>query len=110
MKLLFDEHLSYRLAVRLADIFPDSKHVKDSNLQTKDDLRIWEFAKEHEFVIVTKDSDFIDITNVRGYPPYLIWIRSGNVRVSDIEGRIRKNAIRILNSFENQIVGVIQIR
>jgi len=84
MKLLFDEHLSYRFVVRLADIFSDSKHVKGFNLPTKDDLRIWEFAKEHEFIIVTKDSDFIDITNVRGYPPYLIWIRSGNIRVSDI--------------------------
>jgi len=110
MKLLFDEHLSYKLGVRIADIFPDSKHVKDFNLQTEDDLRIWEFAKEHEFIIVTKYSDFVDIINVRGYPPYLIWVRSGNVKVSDIEMRIRENAIRILNSFGNKITGVIQIR
>jgi len=83
MKLLFDEHLSYRFVVSLADIFPDSKHVKNFNLPTKDGLRIWEFAKEL-FIIVTKGSDFIGIISVRGYPPYLIWIRSDNIRVSGI--------------------------
>ncbi len=110
MKLLFDEHLSHKLVTRLADIVPDSKHVKDFDLQGEDDFRIWECAKKHRFVIVTKDADFIDITNIKGYPPYLIWIRSGNVRVADIERVIRENAIRILNSFESQIVGIIQIR
>ncbi len=110
MKLLFDEHLSYKLVHRLSDIFPESKHVKDLQLENEDDLKIWEFAKTHNFIIATKDADFIDIINLKGHPPYLVWIRTGNVKVKDIEKVIRDNAIRILNSFEAQKVGIIQIK
>jgi len=110
MKLLFDEHLSHKLVLRLANIFPNSKHVKDLNLQSEDDLKIWEYAKNNGFVIITKDSDFVDIVNVKGYPPYLVWIRSGNVRVKENERLLRNNAVRILNVFENQDVGIVQIK
>ena len=110
MKLLFDEHLSYKLISKLSDIFPDSKHVNDLNLQSESDLKIWEYAKNNEFVIVSKDSDFMDIVNIKGYPPYLVWIRSGNVRVKDIERTIRNNAVKILNTFKNRDIGIIQIR
>lgn len=110
MKLLFDENLSYKLVHRLSDIFADSRHVKDVQLENENDLKIWEFAKSHNFAIVTKDSDFVDFINIKGYPPYLIWIRSNNVRVKEVEKIIRDNAIRILNSFEAQKIGIIQIK
>ena len=42
MKLLFDEHLSHKLVLKLSDIFPNSKHVKGLELQSEDDLKIWE--------------------------------------------------------------------
>jgi len=93
-----------------SDIFPDSKHVKDLQLENEDDLKIWEFAKTHDFVIATKDADFIDIINLKGHPPYLIWVRTDNVKAKNIEKVIRDNAIRILNSLEAQKMGVIQIK
>ena len=110
MKLLFDEHLSHKLVRKLSDVFPDSKQVKELGLQNEDDLKIWEYAKANDFTIATKDADFIDIANVKGYPPYLIWIRSGNVRVKEIEQIFRNNAIRILNTFEKLEAGIVQIR
>ena len=33
MKLLFDENLSYKLVRLLADLFPDSVHVRDVGLK-----------------------------------------------------------------------------
>ncbi|MBF0290485.1 MAG: DUF5615 family PIN-like protein [SAR324 cluster bacterium] len=111
MKLLLDEHLSDKLIPKLSDIFPGSKHVKELELQNEDDLKIWNYAKDHDFVIVTKDADFVDIVNVKGYPPYLVWIRSGNVRVNEIERVIRNNAVRISNTFDAQgEIGIVQIR
>lgn len=110
MKLLFDEHLSHKLVSKISDIFPNSKHVKELKLQSESDLKIWKYAKNNEFVIVSKDSDFVDIVNIKGYPPYLVWIRSGNVRVKEIEKTIRNNAVKILNTFKNQDIGIIQIR
>lgn len=32
MKLLFDHNLSLRLALHLADLFPESQHVRDVGL------------------------------------------------------------------------------
>ncbi len=32
MKLLFDENLSFRLVVALADVYPDSRHVREVGL------------------------------------------------------------------------------
>jgi len=40
MKLLFDENLSFRLVASLADIFPESRHVRDAGLLGADDRAI----------------------------------------------------------------------
>lgn len=69
MKLLFDENISYKLYQRLSDIFPNSSHIKAFRLETKEDIQIWEFAKHEDFIIVTQDSDFNDISNILGFPP-----------------------------------------
>lgn len=58
MKLLFDHHLSPRLVGRLADLFPNSNHVYPLNLDEADDYEIWDFAKQNNFTIITKDAVF----------------------------------------------------
>jgi hypothetical protein len=45
VKLLFDENLSHRLVSKLADLFPDSTHVRDVGLKSMDDPLVWDFAK-----------------------------------------------------------------
>ena len=49
MKLLFDENLSRKLVVRLADLDPDSAHVVEVTLLESPDRGIWEFAKIGDF-------------------------------------------------------------
>jgi predicted nuclease of predicted toxin-antitoxin system len=44
MKLLFDENLSYKLVSLLADLFPDSLHVRDAGLKAADDHLVWQYA------------------------------------------------------------------
>ncbi|CAN5419469.1 hypothetical protein BH20ACI1_BH20ACI1_03170 [soil metagenome] len=58
MKLLFDQNLLWRLSSKLAELFPDSLHVRDAGMKESQDVDIWEFAKANDFVIVTKDIDF----------------------------------------------------
>ncbi|WP_353572202.1 DUF5615 family PIN-like protein [Candidatus Albibeggiatoa sp. nov. BB20] len=72
MKLLFNEHLSYKLVHGLSDIFPESKHVKDLQLENEANLKIWEFAKTHNFIIATKDADFIGINGQKGHDESLV--------------------------------------
>lgn len=41
-------------------------------------------ARDHGFVIVTKDSDFADLAFALGAPPQVIWLRLGNCSTSTI--------------------------
>jgi predicted nuclease of predicted toxin-antitoxin system len=91
MKLLFDQNLSPKLAPRLKDLFPDSSHVFVLGLERSDDRSVREYAAIHEFVIVTKDADYSDLSMILGFPPNVIWIRRGNCSTDDIERLIRIN-------------------
>ena len=48
------------------------------------DRKIWEFAKQYGYIIVTQDSDFNDLNSLNGFPPKVIWIRAGNMTTSSI--------------------------
>jgi predicted nuclease of predicted toxin-antitoxin system len=91
MKLLFDQNLSHKLVHAIADIFPDSIHVRDVGLKAADDSLIWDYAKGNDFMIVSKDSDFYQRSLVFGHPPKVIWIRRGNCSTTDIENILRKH-------------------
>ena len=41
MRLLFDENLAPRLVAALADLYPDSGHVRDVGLARANDAEIW---------------------------------------------------------------------
>lgn len=53
------------------------------------DERVWNFAAERGFMIVTKDSDFLQRSLVFGHPPKVIWIRRGNRSTAEIEALLR---------------------
>jgi len=94
MRLLFDQNLSHRLVTLLDDLFPESLHVRHVSLESVDDSAIWEYAKVHNLVIVTQDSDFADWNKVHGVPPRIIWLRCGNSTVDQIHHKLRSAAIR----------------
>jgi predicted nuclease of predicted toxin-antitoxin system len=72
MRLLIDENLSPRLDPSLSGRFPGSVHVRDVDLKGVDDLRIWSFAGEHGYAILSKDDDFSSLSLLRGAPPKVI--------------------------------------
>ncbi|MFM7109052.1 MAG: DUF5615 family PIN-like protein [Planctomycetaceae bacterium] len=84
MKVLIDQNLSFRLVDVLLPRFPGSCHVRDVGLAGEEDERIWRFAKDEGFVIVTKDNDFLSRALVRGHPPQVIQICLGNVSTRQI--------------------------
>jgi predicted nuclease of predicted toxin-antitoxin system len=90
MRLLFDQNLSHRLAMALADVFPGSTHVRDLDLSRADDAALWAFAKDAGYTIVSKDSDFHLRSFVEGYPPKIVWLQVGNCSTADIEARLRR--------------------
>jgi predicted nuclease of predicted toxin-antitoxin system len=92
VKLLFDHNLSYRLVDRLAHLYPGSEHVRDLGLHSADDIVVWRYAIDHEFIIVSKDEDFHQMSFLHGAPPKVIWLKVGNCSTSQIEALLRERA------------------
>jgi predicted nuclease of predicted toxin-antitoxin system len=103
LKLLLDQNLAPRLARDLADIFPESAHVRDIGMARAPDQEIWDRAKEEGFVIASKDNDFQQMSFVHGPPPKVVWIRRGNCSVQESAELLRANSARI-HEFERDRV------
>ncbi len=81
MKLLVDNQLPLALARFMAANGFDCQHVQDIGMGATADRMIWEHAKAHGMVIVTKDEDFPLLADKQGsIPPQVVWVRLGNCR------------------------------
>lgn len=108
MKLLFDENLSHRLALKLAEEFPESEHVRNVGLKEAPDTEVWTYARTNGFTIVSKDSDFHQRSLLLGYPPKVIWVRLGNCSTSAVE-QILRDHVADLELFEEDATATFLI-
>jgi len=92
VRLLFDEQLSEELVTALGDLFPDSLHIRLLRRGGAPDLVIWQLAQEHGCALVTKDEDFHRLSVLRGAPPKVVWLRTGNRPTGDIVQLLRERA------------------
>src|SRR5881275_1684361 len=99
MKLLFDQNLSFKLCQTIADLFPDSSHVRSHGLTEVPDRALWDFAKANGCVIVTQDVDFAELAALLGCPPKVIWLRAGNQTTAATAALLRRHA-QTIKSFE----------
>jgi predicted nuclease of predicted toxin-antitoxin system len=109
MRLLFDQNISHRILERLPEQLKESTSVKKEGLINASDLNIWEFAREENFVIVTQDSDFNDLTALYGFPPKIIWMRSGNLKTNEIAGLLIRNLNSIQDFLKDKDLGCFEI-
>lgn len=84
MRFLFDQNISHRILKILPEAFSDSTSAKKEGLIDASDKEIWDFAKINNYIIVTQDSDFNDLNSLYGFPPKIIWIRTGNLKTQSI--------------------------
>ena len=109
MKLLFDQNLSFKLVNQLRDIFPDSNQVGLLGLDRAKDEKIWEHARDNDYVLVTQDVDYSHLSSLRGYPPKIIWLRCGNQPTGFIEKLLRCNVTRIIQFLNDPEVACLVI-
>ncbi len=100
MRLLFDQNISFRIISKIKLIFPEAKQVRELGIENYSDIEIWRFAKEKEYTIVTFDGDFYDLSNFKGFPPKIIWLRFGNTK-TDFIANIINSRKSIINDFIN---------
>jgi len=109
MKLLFDQNISYRILKKLPDVYSGSSHVKSVGLMNASDIEIWEYAKLHQFIIVTQDSDFNDLFLLKGFPPKILWFQTSNLRTDDLALILKNQQNDIIDFIDNDELGCLEL-
>ena len=80
MKIWIDAQLPPTLASWITDTFSiEAFSLRDIGLRDAKDIEIFEAAKIANVIIMTKDSDFVDLVCRLGTPPQILWLTCGNV-------------------------------
>jgi len=111
ISLLLDANLSWRSTITLRTHFDRCFHVDDIGLHLPaKDIEIWSYAKRNEMVIVTNDEDFFHLSMLKGFPPKVLLLKTGNQNRKFIEKLLinSKEQIKIFaESFEHGILELI---
>jgi len=110
VRLLFDEPLSEKLCDVLADVFPDSLHVRVLGHGGAPDATVWELGRTHGCLVVSKDEDFNRLAVLRGAPPKFLWIRCGNCPTGEIAQLLRRRHNEIIRFSEQNEATVLELR
>ena len=90
MIIWVDAQLPPSIATWLVETFGVTAiSLKELGLRDAKDTEIFEVAKQPNLVIMTKDSDFVDLVCRLGSPPQILWLTCGNVT--------NRNLRRLLN-------------
>lgn len=73
------------------------------------DREVWEYAREHELAVVTKDADFEELSVLHGFPPNVVWIRRGNCTTKEIEDLLRQRQKAVKQLRDDRETGVIEL-
>lgn len=109
--LLFDQNISPKITNLLKDKYPGAVHLRYVGMEDAADSEIFAFARSNNLHIVTFDADFADLSVIKGHPPKIIWLRTGNMTTLSISNLLAKNEERIsaFISDKNAAYGVLEI-
>jgi predicted nuclease of predicted toxin-antitoxin system len=93
---------------RFVGIFPASQHVTSAGLDQASDQDVWDHARANGFTIVSRDSDFNQLSFLHGPPPRIVWLRIGNCTTDKMEQILRGRSADIL-AFESDLVASVLV-
>ena len=96
MKFLLDQNISFKVVPLLVKTFQNVSHIKQLDLVDAADLEVWGYAKRNNYSIITFDSDFIELSNLKGFPPKIIWLRFGNSSNLKIANKLIAKSAQIM--------------
>lgn len=102
MKFLIDAQLPKKLVSLFQDLSQEAIHTLDLPKQnTTQDEEINEFSYQYQYIVITKDKDFLDSFIVRKKPYKLLLITTGNIKNGDLINLLSSNLLEIITLFEN---------
>jgi predicted nuclease of predicted toxin-antitoxin system len=103
-----DAQLSPSLALWINENFPQlaAKSLRSLGLLHTPDRQIFMMAGQENVVIMTKDEDFVRLSDEMGAPPKIIWITAGNTSNNKMKDLLRRhlNTALILLKGKDKIV------
>jgi predicted nuclease of predicted toxin-antitoxin system len=78
MRFLVDAQLSPALARWLGEHSLSATPVRELGLRESDDGSIWNFATAGDWIVITKDEDFVARCVGNPAAPAVVWLRLGN--------------------------------
>ncbi|MEB3310346.1 MAG: DUF5615 family PIN-like protein [Snowella sp.] len=85
MTIWIDAHLSPAIATWITMTFGITAiALRDLGLRDAEDPEIFEKAKAQGAILMTKDSDFVDLVDRLGSPPQIIWLTCGNTSNAEL--------------------------
>ena len=79
IRFLIDAQLPPGLAQRLTERGYPSEHVNRVDLGVASDDAIWRYAEGTGATLITKDEDFVTLSEQEANGPQVVWIRLGNI-------------------------------
>jgi predicted nuclease of predicted toxin-antitoxin system len=109
MKILLDANISWKLVNILKPIFGECCHVDLIGLKIPaQDIDIWNYALNNGYIIITKDNDFVDLLEIRGFPPKIVLLKTGN-NSSKALAKLLITIKPMIEDLENNNYGLLEI-
>jgi predicted nuclease of predicted toxin-antitoxin system len=65
--------------------------------------------KANNYTLLTFDEDFVELLNLYGYPPKIIWLGFGNLGTLQIAQRLMSSETTIIDFLCNLEAGILEI-
>jgi predicted nuclease of predicted toxin-antitoxin system len=91
MRLLLDENISYRVVKKIAVYFPECESILRRQQPGIEDKQIWQIAETEGYTIVTFDEDYIDLSQLNGFPPKVILLRPVSLTNQEVADLLIRN-------------------
>jgi predicted nuclease of predicted toxin-antitoxin system len=107
MTIWVDAHLSPAIATWISTTLEiEAVALRDLGLRDAEDTEIFQVAKAQRAILMTKDSDFVDLVERLGSPPQIIWLTCGNTsnaRLREILSETLSRALELLAAGETLV-------
>jgi predicted nuclease of predicted toxin-antitoxin system len=104
MTIWVDAHLSPAIATWITSTFEtEAIALRDLGLRDAEDVDIFAAAQAQGAIVLTKDSDFVDLVERLGPPPQIIWLTCGNTsnaKLREILSKTLPKALELLAAGE----------
>ncbi|GAB4205570.1 MAG: hypothetical protein OHK0022_31770 [Roseiflexaceae bacterium] len=102
MKFFIDAQLPQRFARILQSQGYEAYHTLDLPSQNRtSDQDIMKFADDHDCIVTTKDSDFVDSFYLQNRPNRLWLISTGNITNKELEQLVLANIAQVVSLFQS---------